>query len=131
MESESLTLLDTSVLVEFLRGSKSGEVGTVRELIESGEGAWCDIVKLELWAGARGTKEKNAIEGLSEALYLIETTNDVWNRAFLLAQQCRAAGLTIPSPDLLICAAAIERGCNTLSLDAHIHAVLKRFTSKQ
>ncbi len=85
------------------------------------------MVKLELWAGVRSPKERAAIKELDEALTLLGTTAEVWDRAHSLGGECRAAGLTLPAADLLICATAIHWNCEVLSTDNHIKTALEKF----
>ena len=55
MPQTRLTLIDTSSWIEALRRSGRAEVRErVARLMSEGRAAWCDLVALELWNGARG-----------------------------------------------------------------------------
>jgi hypothetical protein len=119
-----VTLIDTSAWVEALR--KGGHAETrerVRSLILQGCAAWCDLVVVELWNGARGTPERQMLDDLERDVSILETSARVWRRARRLAQRCRERGLTVPSTDLVIAACAFEHGAELLHRDSHFDAL--------
>jgi predicted nucleic acid-binding protein len=102
-----LTLIDTSSWIEAF--SRSGDFQVrerVRALLMSGEAAWCDMVRLELWNGASGHAEKETLARMEKDLPRLEIDPGVWKKACELARRARTAGLTVPSTDLLILACA-------------------------
>ncbi len=78
----------------------------VLALMQSGDAAWCDFVRLELWNGFRGAAERRQMEALEADITLLPTTDAVWTRSRALARRARTAGLTVPGADLLIAACA-------------------------
>ena len=59
MEKDEVVLVDTSSWIEALRSSGRADVRErVRVLLLNGLAAWCDMVAVELWNGARGDYEK-------------------------------------------------------------------------
>ena len=60
-----MKLVDTSAWVEYLRSGHSGIAENVESLVLSDDAAWCDMVMLELWNGARGPEEKRKLAHLS------------------------------------------------------------------
>ena len=70
------------------------------------------MVRLELWNGARGERERKVLREFERLVPELATTADVWADAFELARRCRVAGVTVPATDLLICACANHYGAD-------------------
>jgi predicted nucleic acid-binding protein len=117
-------LIDTSCWIEALR--ERGDVGVRRRVVEhvqGGRACWMPVVRLELWNGARGERERKALREFEAAVPELEMTAEVWDVACELARRTRAAGLTIPVTDLLIAACARHHGVEVESTDAHFSAL--------
>jgi predicted nucleic acid-binding protein len=116
----SKRLVDTSAWIEVLRRDGDPEVRqTVVEVIREGNAAICDMVFLELWAGAGGAHERATLAQMALDLECLRIDEDVWKSAHALAQACRVAGVTVPAADLLIAACADYHGAEVLERDAH------------
>ena len=121
MPQARLTLIDTSSWIEALRRSGRAEVRErVARLMSEGRAAWCDLVALELWNGARGGYERKQLQKLGQELVLLPATNLVWSKARALAERCRSAGNTVPTTDLIIAACALVHGAAVEHCDAHL-----------
>src|ERR1039458_42778 len=72
MGDRQMTLVDASSWIEFLRGRSSAASQRVKTLLARGDAAWCDMTLVELWNGAQGHIEKNALEALEEELRLYQ-----------------------------------------------------------
>lgn len=119
-----MKLVDTSAWVEYLRPGLS-EVGErVEALVLSDDAAWCDMVLLELWKGARGQAEKRKIEELRDTVHRLETTAEVWELAHRLATRCRDKGRTIPATDILVAACATCHGVGLEQKDSHFNEIM-------
>jgi len=113
-------LVDTSAWIETLRVDGDAAVrARVGELAVDDRAVLCDMVRLELWNGARGTRDHRLLRELEEQLETVPTTPDVWAAADELARSCRAKGLTLPAADLLIAACADHHGLGLIHRDAH------------
>ena len=113
-------LVDTSAWIEALRPDGDRETRrAVEEATRQGEAVLCDMVLVELWAGARGTRERTVIAGLEADLKILPIDPDVWREASALARACRAAGVTAPATDLVIAACAEHHGVGLLARDRH------------
>jgi predicted nucleic acid-binding protein len=113
-------LVDTSAWIEVLRRDGDQDVrDAVADATRQRKAAICDMVLLELWAGASGAHERAVIAQMSTDLECLRIDDDVWKSAHALAQACRAAGATVPGPDLLIAACAEYYGVEVLERDAH------------
>jgi predicted nucleic acid-binding protein len=116
----SKRLVDTSAWIEVLRRDGDPEVRqAVVEVIRQGNAAICDMVLLELWAGAGGAHERATLAQMALDLECLRIDDDVWKSAHALAQTCRAAGVTVPAADLLVAACAGYHGAEVLERDAH------------
>lgn len=125
-----MVVIDTSSWIEMLR---SGGRADVRERVNAhlraGEACIVPMVRLELWNGARGDREKRALREFEETLPELEMTGDVWSEAFELARLARLAGLTAPASDILITACARHHGASIDAVDGHF-AELERLVSR-
>jgi len=102
-----MTLIDTSAWIHSLRADGDENVRSrVRTLLETGEAAWCPIVRLELWNGARGEHEKRVLRDMQKNLPELGIPPTVWTSACRLASKARKKGKTIPATDLLVVACA-------------------------
>lgn len=113
-------LVDTSAWIEALR--PEGDGGTrraVEDATREGDAVLCDMVLLELWAGAGGSRERAMIARLEADLEILPIDAAVWHEAAALARTCRAVGVTAPATDLLIAACAHHHGVDLLERDAH------------
>ncbi len=123
-----MKLIDSSSWIEALRQDGDPVVKShVDSLLRSDRAAWCDMVRIELWNGARGLTERRTLESYDDAVQLLPTTDAVWARARVLAQRSRAKGLTLPSADLVIAACAWEHGVEMEHDDAHLKMLAALF----
>jgi len=99
----------------------------VLALMGTGEAAWCDFVRLELWNGLRGAAERKQMAALEADVTNLPTTEAVWAKARELTRRARAAGVTVPGADLVIGACAWEHGVDLEHDDAHLTALAALF----
>jgi predicted nucleic acid-binding protein len=119
-----MKLVDTSAWIHSLRPDGDPAVaGRVRAALESGEAAWCVMVRLELWNGARGDREKRVLRDMEATLTDLPVTDEVWQLAMELAQQARAKGLTVPATDLLVAACAQHHEASLEHADSHFDQI--------
>ena len=120
-----MTLVDTSSWIEALRSNGSERIRErVRQLLMDGLAAWCDMVAVELWNGARGDYEKKKLAELEREIVCLPTTNEVWQGARKLAQKSRSAGYTFPPADLVVASCAIYHGVTLDHCDAHFDTIM-------
>jgi len=119
-------LVDSSLWVHQLR--KSGDPAKryrVNALLESGEAAWCPVVRLELWRGVTNDAERKTLRRYEARLPDYEITGDIWERAVRLADRGRASGITAPLADLLIFACGKMHGLEVAHDDEHFDELAK------
>jgi predicted nucleic acid-binding protein len=115
-----MILIDTSCWIEALRERGDADVRRrVHEHMHGGRACWTPVVRLELWNGARGDREKKVLREFEQVLPELEMSAEVWDIACDLARRARASGLTIPVTDLLIAACARHHDVEVESTDEH------------
>jgi predicted nucleic acid-binding protein len=95
----------------------------VHALLESGEAAWCPVVRLELWRGVTSDVERKTLRRYETLLRDCAITPEVCDRAIRLADRGRASGVTLPLADLLIWACARVHGLDVAHDDAHFETL--------
>ena len=132
MGKTEVVLIDTSSWIEALRYiGKSDIREKVFCLMTEGRAAWCDMVAVELWNGARGDYEKQKLSELEKEIICLHITPEVWQMAKMLAQKCRKEGQTVPTADLIIAACALHHGVDIEHCDSHIESILKTYAPKK
>lgn len=102
-----MVLVDTSSWIHMLRADGDKTVrARVEALLQGGTACWCPLIRLELWNGARGDRDKKALRDFERRLPELPITDEVWSLAYSLARKSRAAGATAPGSDILIAACA-------------------------
>lgn len=103
-------LLDTSVLIDALRGRGAAE--RLRRLLAGSAPPFvCAINVEELWRGARPGEEK-AIARLLRGLRMAPLGREEGERAGRWRRDFAASGLTLSQPDCLVAAAALGVGAS-------------------
>ena len=119
-----MTLVDASSWIEFLRGRTSAAGQRVKALLARGDAAWCDMTLVELWNGAQGHIEKNALEELEEELRLYPVNEQVWASAKMLARRCREKGITASTAAIIVAACAANYKLPLEHCDGHFDKIL-------
>lgn len=92
--------------------------GRVEQALREGVACWCPPIRLELWNGARGEKEKKVLRDLERSLPELPIDEQVWQAAYELARRARTAGVTVPASDLLIAACGQHHGATLETADS-------------
>lgn len=102
-----MVLIDTSSWIHMLRADGDKTVRErVESLLQAGTACWCPMIRLELWNGARGDRDKKALRDFERLLPELPITGEVWRLAYGLARKARSAGTTAPGSDIVIAACA-------------------------
>lgn len=112
-----MTLVDTSVWIEFLRGTQSPHHLWLRRQIKDGANlAWAEPVLVEL-ANGRGEDLTNVQRMLLGAT-LLSVEHDDWIRAAELLRATRSGGTTVRSTnDALLAAVALRADVPLIARD--------------
>jgi predicted nucleic acid-binding protein len=119
-------LVDSSLWVHQLR--KSGDRAKrdrVNALLQSGEAAWCPVVRLELWRGVTNDAERKTLRRYETLLPDYAITTVIWERTIQIADRGRASGVTVPLADLLVFACAKIHGLDVAHDDEHFDSLAK------
>lgn len=118
-------MIDTSAWVEFLRDTGSPACDAVDELLD-GHIAVCDVITMEVLAGARDEHHLGSLRGLLARATLIPMTPADYEGAAALYRMCRRNGETVRKlVDCLIAAVAIRVDAPILHFDADFEALAR------
>lgn len=122
-----MILIDTSAWVEFLRDTGSATCNRVDSLLAS-EIATCDMVRMEVLAGARDESHLKNLRRLLARSVSVPVIPVDYELGAELYRRCRRRGETVRRlVDCLIAAVAIRAECALLHSDADFD-VLARHT---
>ena len=122
----AMILVDTSSWTQALRRAGDATVRSrVQRLLADGSAVWCNMVRLELWAGVRGQQERHRLEQMEAVLPNLPIVDRTWEVARDYASRARKSGLTVPSADLLIFACSKLHAVEIECADKHF-ALLKQ-----
>lgn len=125
-----MIFIDTSAWIEFLRNTSSPACNEVDRLLTS-EIAICDVVAMELLAGARDESHMAQLRGLIGRTTVFPVLTIDYETAALLYRRCRGRGDTVRRLiDCIIGAVALRHGLAVLHHDADFDT-LARHTDLQ
>lgn len=102
-----MILIDSSSWIHFLRPNGDPAVrARVEAALTAGEACWCPLVRLELWNGAAGERDRSILRNFEAVLPDLSIDEEVWSAACELARRARSAGVSVPATDILIAACA-------------------------
>lgn len=114
-----MILADTSAWVEFLRDTGSATCDRMVEQLRSGQLASCDVVRMEVFAGARDDRHLADLHRLLTRCTPFATEPIDFEIAAALYRACRRAGETVRQlNDCLVAAQAIRLDIPVLHRDA-------------
>jgi predicted nucleic acid-binding protein len=118
-------LADTSAWIEFLRDTASPACLALDELL-SDELAICDVITMEVLAGARDEGHLRELRGLLARATMIPVESTDYDDAASLYRRCRRGGETVRRLiDCLIAAVAIRTDIPILHADADFTALAR------
>ncbi len=113
-----MILVDSSSWVHFLRpNGDQGVRSRVKAALTAGEACWCPLVRLELWNGAAGERDRKILRDFEKVLPELAVDDEVWTGAYELARRARSAGVSVPATDILIAACAQRHGAELETAD--------------
>ena len=114
-----MILVDSSSWIHFLRPSGDPVVRSrVESALVNGHACWCPLVRLELWNGAAGDRDRRTLRDFEAVLTELAIDDEVWAGARELAQRARSAGITVPATGILIAACAQHHGAELETADS-------------
>ncbi len=125
-----MILVDSSAWIEFLRDTGSTVCEAVDRLLAQ-EVAVCDVINMEILAGARDESHLASLRRLLARAAMIRTRPTDYEDAAALYRRCRRRGETVRKlVDCLIASVAIRAGVAVLHQDADFD-ILDRHTELQ
>lgn len=113
-----MILVDSSSWIHFLRPNGDPDVrARVSAVLSAGDACWCPLVRLELWNGAAGKRDRNTLREFEAVLPDLQIDAEVWDSACELARRARSQGISVPATDVLIAACARRHGADLVSVD--------------
>ena len=119
-----MTLVDSSVWIDFLRGLRSPEVDRLQELLRDGELVLAAVIVQELLQGARSEAALSTLRQRLLELPLLTSSTQAHIAAGELYARCRWQGITPRSPhDCLIATLAVAHEVELLAADRDFEAI--------
>lgn len=120
--TEDGVLVDTSVLIEFLKGNEQyGE--EITKLLDENRVFSTGLIIAELLQGLKNMKEEQYLTELITAVNLLEITTDLWIDTGNLSLSLRRKGINLPLTDAAIAALAIKHNLQIFTLDKHFEQI--------
>ena len=114
----TVILVDTSAWIEFLRNTGTPVCEEMDRILVD-EVAICDVIRMEILAGARGESHLASLRGLLARASMIRILPTDYDDAAALYRHCRRQGETVRKlVDCLIASVAIRAGIPVLHKDA-------------
>ncbi len=121
-----MILVDSSSWIHFLRPDGDPAVrARVQAALDAGDARWCPLIRLKLWNGAGGDREKKVLRELEQVIPELAISEVVWSEAYELARRCRTAGVTVPATDLLIEMCARHHGASLEHADGDFDQIAR------
>ena len=120
-----MSLIDTSAWIEYLRQTGSRANIEVRQTLNV-EAEICDVIRMEILAGARDQQHLTQLERLLARATTIKTEPVDYDNAAAIYRACRKLGVTIRAQiDCLIVAIAIRTNTRIIHHDSDFDAIAK------
>lgn len=111
-----MILVDTSVWVDFFRGTNPQVANKVHQILDEDQVAMAIPIRIECLSGA-DRKQKMSLQRVFEALPIFYPAMATWNRMEEWIVEGRGKGEQFGAMDLLIASLAKEHDCSLWSLD--------------
>lgn len=118
-----MVIVDSTVWIHYLRKPETRLGQEFQRLMDTDELAVVGVVIAEVVQGARGEKEFTQLFSWFDTFPYFELSKETWERAGKIAMDLRIQGRTIPMPDIIIAALALENNCQVFTLDEHFERI--------
>lgn len=110
-----MILIDTNVIIDFLKGRSS----TLDDLLGKEQLAICGIVLAELLHGVNSFNEEQLIKEAVLDFEWIPINDTIWSKLGVNLNVLRKNGLTVPFQDVLLSTLCIEKDMTIATNDKH------------
>ena len=118
-----MPLIDTSAWIEYLRQTGSRTNIEVR-LTLNNDAQICDVIRMEILAGARDQQHVTQLEKLLARAAVIKTEPIDYDNAAAIYRACRKLGITVRAQiDCLVAAIAIRTNTKIIHHDSDFDAI--------
>jgi len=116
-------LVDTSVWIEFFRSKESSVSLRVREYLKLNQACYTGPIAVELYQGARSSKEVEVIDQLLETIHYVEITRLHYHHAGQIGRKAARSGKPFSTVDLILAVVAHDEQLRLFSLDIHFEGI--------
>jgi len=116
-------LIDTSVWIEFFRKRGSSVSLKIREWLKLNQVFYTGPIIVELYQGAKTTKEIHIIKQLFETINYVDITSAHYHHAGLTSQKAARDGKIFSTIDMVIATVAHDENLSLFSLDHHFQEI--------
>jgi predicted nucleic acid-binding protein len=118
-------LVDTSAWIEFFRKKESSISLRLREYLKLNQVCYAGPIAVELYQGAKTSKEVEVIHRLLETIHYVEITRSHYYHAGQVSHEAARSGKIFSVVDLILAVVAHDEQLKLLSLDAHFKEISK------
>jgi predicted nucleic acid-binding protein len=118
-----VVIIDTSVWIPALEKKSSAERTEVGRLVEQGQAAIVGIVLTEVLRGARNRSAFEELRYQLLAAAYLDEEEGTWTLAAEVLLDLKLKGQTIPLPDAVIAAHALQGGHSVYTHDEHFERI--------
>ena len=120
-----MTLVDTTVWIDFFRGRDTSEVRELERLMVAGDDiCLCGVILTEVLQGIREAKAYDKTLAIFDSFQFLPMTRKIFIGGARIYREARSKGLTIRNAvDCMIAAVAIEHGIPLLHNDRDFDAI--------
>ncbi len=116
-------LVDTSAWIEFFRKKESAISLMVREALNLNQACYAGPIAIELFQGAKTSKEVEIINQLLESIHYVEITLSHYHHAGEISHKAARSGKSFSIIDLILAVLAHDEQLTLLSLDTHFKEI--------
>ncbi len=116
-------LVDTSVWIEFFRKNESSIASRLREYMKLNQVCYTGPIAVELYQGAKTTKEVEVIDQLFQTIPYVEVTRLHYHHAGQISHKAARSGTIFSIVDLILAVVAHDEQLRLLSLDTHFKEI--------
>jgi tRNA(fMet)-specific endonuclease VapC len=116
-------LVDTSVWIEFFRGKESSISLRLKEYVRLNQVCYTGPIAVELYQGARTTKEVEVIDQLFQTIHYVELTRSHYHHAGQISHKAARSGKIFSTVDLILAVVAYDEKLRLFSLDTHFKEI--------
>jgi predicted nucleic acid-binding protein len=116
-------LVDTSAWIEFFRRKESPVSLRLREYLKLNQVCYAGPIAVELYQGAKTSKELEVLHQLLQTIHYVEITRSHYHHAGEISHKAARSGKIFSIVDLILAVVAHDEQLKLLSLDTHFKEI--------